>query len=57
MIILCFTFLPNDRAQAIPEESGTTINLTPVADNIADVVFAPILTTVTTDCKNDNSVF
>ena len=49
MVILCITLSPNDRAQAILQEIGTTINPTPVTENGIVVVVAPILTTVSTD--------
>ena len=56
MIIFCITFLPNERAEAILAENGTTINPTPVYDNVTDVVVAPIVTTVSTDSENQISV-
>ena len=51
MINLCNFLLRNDRIQATPVEIGTTINPTPVTDNATDVVLAPIITIVSTDCK------
>ena len=56
MVILCFTFLPNDKAQANPAEVGNTIKPTPVADNVAVIAVTPIRTTVSTDSKTDVSV-
>ena len=49
MIIFCIFLLPNDKAQAIPAETGTTLKLTTVIDKITDVVVAAILKTVSTD--------
>ena len=49
MVILCFIFLPNDRAHAIPAEIDTTIKPTPVTDNVTGVMVEPIITTVWTD--------
>ena len=46
---LCITFLPNDRTEAIPADIGTTIKPTSVADEVTDVVVAPLLTTVSAD--------
>ena len=56
MIILCITFLPNDRAQAIPAENATTIKPTTVTDKVTDVVFAPTITIVSTDSNIEVSV-
>ena len=55
--IICITFLPDDRAQAIPAKIGTTINPTPVTVKITDVVVAPIIANVSTGSKIDVSVF
>ena len=49
MIIFCITLFPNDRAHATPAEFGSTIEPLPVTDKTTDVVFAPNLTTVSTD--------
>ena len=49
MINLCNTLLANDRAHATPAEIGTTINPTPVTDNVTDVVVVAIVTIVSTD--------
>ena len=56
MIILCITFLPNDRAHAIPAEIGSTIKPTPVTDDFTDIVVEPIKTTVWTDSNIEVSV-
>ena len=56
MIILCITFLPNDRAHAIPAEIASTIKPTPVPDNVTDVVVGPIMTTVWTESNIGVSV-
>ena len=55
--ILCNTFLPDGRAQAIPAKIGTTINPTPVTDKVTDVVVAAIIAIISTDTKVDVSVF
>ena len=49
--ILCFVFtlLPNDRAQAIPADSGTAIEPTHKTNKNRDFVFAPIMTTMSTE--------
>ena len=49
IIILNFASLLNDRAHAIPTEICTTINPTPVSDNVTDGVVAPVKTIVSTD--------
>ena len=54
---LCITFLPNDRAEAIPADIGTTIKPTPVTDEVLDVVVAPPITTVSTDSSIEVRVF
>ena len=54
MTNFCITLLPNEKVQAILAEIGTTINPTPVTDNVTDVVIAPITTIVSID---SNSVF
>ena len=51
MIILCNTFLPNERMHAIPAVSGKTIKTIPVLDRVIGVVVARILTIVSTDSK------
>ena len=49
MIISCITLLTNNRAQAIPEEIGTTIKPTAVTDNVTEIVLAPITATALFD--------
>ena len=51
-----YFFLPNDRAQAIPAENGTTIKPTPITSKFTDAVVAPIVTNVSTDSDIDVSV-
>ena len=55
-IILCITLLPSDKAQAVAAENGPTVKLTPVTDDVTDVVVAPAKTTVSTDSNFDVSV-
>ena len=50
-IILCNTLLANDRPQVIPAKIGTTIEPTPVTDNVTDVVVELIITTASIDCN------
>ena len=51
MIIVCSTLLPNDRAQAILAETGTTTKQTTVTKEVTDAVVALIMTTASTDSK------
>ena len=48
-IILSNTLLANDKTQATPAEIRTTVNQTPVTNNVTDFVDAPIVTNVSTD--------
>ena len=54
MIILCNTFLPNDRAQGIPADIGRIIKPIPVIDRVIEVDVAPMITILSTDA---NTVF
>ena len=49
MISLCNTFLPNDKAHAIPADNGKTFNPIPITDRDMEVDVAPIVTIVSTD--------
>ena len=42
-------FITNDKALATTAGIGTTINPTPVADSVTDVVVAPTIATVSID--------
>ena len=51
MVNLCNTLLPNDRAHAIPADTGKIIKPTPVIDRLIEVDVATIITIVSTDSK------
>ena len=53
----CITSLPNDKAEAISADFGTSIKPTPVTDKATDVVLAPKMANLSTDCKTDVRVF
>ena len=56
MINLGITFLPNEKTHASTAEIGTTINPTPVRDNVTDFFIDPFLTTVSTGSNFEVSV-
>ena len=53
MIILCNTFLPNDKEHAIPAGIGKIIRLLLVIDKVIEVDIAPIITIVSSDSKSE----
>ena len=57
MMTLCNTLSTSDKVQPIPADFGTTINPTPVTDNVTDVVVALIISTVSTDSNIEVRLF
>ena len=57
MTILCITMLPKAKVQPIPAESGTTFKPSPVTENVAVFLVAPMITIVSTDSNIEVSVF